>query len=97
MNRLEETQYAIGGIGVFEGANLDFAQSTEAPCRDCGGMVDLTSAITFTIQNADGSESPSKMTEANARALMMLMGAAPPPILCDQHYWTENEVRLPRG
>ena len=97
MSRLEETQYAVGGIGVFEGANLDFAQSTEAPCRDCGGMVDLTTIITVNVLNEDGAESASQMTEANARALMMMVEMAPPPVLCDQHYWTENEVRLPRG
>ena len=80
MNRQEETQYAIGGIGVVEGADTDFKQPQEAPCRDCGGMVDLTSAITFTIQNADGSESPSKMTEANARARLQLLDLVIPGV-----------------
>ena len=95
MTRQEETQYAASGIGVVEGAEMDFKQPPKGPCRDCGGMVDLTSEIIFNVQNKDGSESPSKMTEANARALIMMMGIAPPPILCSQHYWVENPLVLP--
>ncbi|KKL66634.1 hypothetical protein LCGC14_2142990 [marine sediment metagenome] len=95
MNRHEETQYAVSGIGVIEGADMDFKQPHESPCRDCGGMVDLTSEITFSVQNVDGPESESKMTEANARALLMMMGMDPPPVLCSQHYWVENPLVLP--
>ncbi len=58
-------------------------------------MVDLTSIITVNIVQADGSESASKMTEADARALIAQVEIAPPPVLCDQHQWIENEVRLP--
>jgi hypothetical protein len=60
-------------------------------------MVDLTSIITVNIVQVDGSESASKMTEADARALITQVGIAPPPVLCDQHVWVENEVMLPRG
>lgn len=97
MNRHEETQYAVSGVGVIEGADLDFKQPSEAPCRDCGGMVDLTSTIIVNIQKDDGSEAPSTMSEADARSLMMMVGMAPPPVLCSQHLWVENEVVLPRG
>ena len=82
---------------MFEGANLDFTPSTEAPCRDCGGMVGLTTVITVNVLNEDGTESASQMTEANARALLTMLGMSPPPVLCDQHAWIENEVKIPSG
>ena len=93
MNRQEETQYQVSGIGVVEGADLDFKQPREAPCRDCGGMVNLESEITVNIVAADGSESESKMAEADARALVTQVGIAPPPVLCDQH--AEYKLAMP--
>ena len=97
MTRLTETQYAVSGVGVIEGANLDFKQPLEATCRDCGGMVDLTTIITVNVLNEDGTQSASQMTEANARALLTMLDMAPPPVLCDQHAWIENEVKIPSG
>ena len=85
MNRREETQYAASGIGVVEGAEMDFRQPPEGPCQDCGKLVNLTSEVTFTVENKDDSETPRQMTEANARVLIMMMGIAPPPIQCGRH------------
>jgi len=56
--------------------------ATEAPCELCGGMVDLDAIITVRISEADGSESVSEMTEAEARELA---GDLAPPVMCDQH------------
>lgn len=97
MNRQEVTQYQSSGVGVVEGADLDFGQPPEAPCRDCGAMVDLTCEIIVNVIRADGSGAESKMSEANARALLSQVGIGSPPVLCEQHLWTENEVVLPRG
>lgn len=97
MTRLEETQYAVSGIGVVEGADLDFQQPSEAPCRDCGSMVDLTSDIIVNIQRGDGSEASSTMSEADARALLVQVEMMPPPVLCGPHAWVENPMRLPSG
>jgi len=96
VTRQEVTQYQVSGIGVVEGADLDFKQPLEAPCRDCGGMVDLTSIITVNTVAHDGTETTQEMTEADARALIAQVEIAPPPVLCDQHQWVENEVKLPR-
>lgn len=80
---------------MLVGVDIDFAQPLEAPCRDCGKMVDLSSEITFNIVNTDGSESKSRMSEANARALLAQVGIPSPPVLCDQDAWVENEIKLP--
>ena len=73
------------GVTVLAGANLDFGEPTERPCDECGSMVDLTSPITVTIQEKDGTETVQEMTEADARALLATVSIPPPPVLCDRH------------
>lgn len=70
---------------MLAGTDIDFRQPTEAPCAECGGMVDLSSDITVNIVQADGSEAKSRMTEADARALLAQVGMMPPPVLCGRH------------
>lgn len=76
MKRLEAVQYQVSGIGVLEGADLSFGQPGAMPCWDCGKMVDLTGLI------AVGNR---YMTEANARALLGVVGFPPPPLMCEEH------------
>ena len=79
-------QYMADGVGVLEGAELGFGQPSEFPCEDCGGMVDLTSEITVSITNSEGSVSrQEKMSEADARALLAQLDIPPPPVLCSRH------------
>ena len=85
MNLHEATQYGANGVTILAGANLDFGQPTEFPCDDCGAMVDLTSIITVSIQNQDGTMSEEQMTEADARALLATVGVPPPPVMCERH------------
>ena len=90
MNLHEATQYGVNGITVLEGANLDFQQPTEFPCDDCGAMVDLSKEIMVSVVTAKNIQdgvggTETKMTEANARALLAQVGIPPPPVLCDQH------------
>ena len=85
MNLHEATQYGANGVTVLAGANLDFGQPTEFPCDDCGAMVNLGSAITVTINNADGTMSEQRMTEADARAMLVTVGLPPPPVMCERH------------
>jgi len=85
MKHLESTQYAISGVSVIPGADLDWGQ-IDLPCAECGEMVDLSGIITVNIVEQDGTEGePTEMTEANARALLATVGIVPPPVLCDQH------------
>lgn len=85
MNRVEATQYGADGVAVMAGADVDFQQPQEMPCDDCGGLVDLSSTIKFTVMEADGTESAQEMSEADARALLASVGVPPPPVLCDAH------------
>ena len=85
MNLHQATQYQISGVGVLEGADIDFGQPTEFPCDECGGMVDLSGVITVTIESADGTTEVREMSEADARALLATVGLPPPPVMCDQH------------
>jgi hypothetical protein len=85
MNQQEATQYAIDGIGVLKGADIDFGQDIKAPCSICDKMVDLSSPVTVNIVDADGSESPTEMTEADARVLIVSVGLPVPPVVCSQH------------
>ncbi len=78
-------QYGVDGIGVMRGADINFEQPPEAPCEVCGGMVNLESPIDVTVEQANGSMEVERMTEANARALMAMMGIQPPPVMCDEH------------
>ena len=58
----------------------------EAPCEECGGMVDLSAVITVvTVNVEDGEEMEERMTEANARQLLAEAGIPPPPVMCDRH------------
>jgi hypothetical protein len=52
-------------------------------------MVDLTSPIKMTVQNKDGTETETEMTEANARVFLMQVGITPPLIMCDRHVHLE--------
>ena len=89
MTQHEGIQEALDGIGVLKGACLDFGQDIKSPCLVCDGMVDLSSPVTVTIVDADGSESAQEMSEADARVLIVSVGLPPPPVLCDQHEgWT---------
>ncbi|KKL11947.1 hypothetical protein LCGC14_2540670 [marine sediment metagenome] len=85
MKRQEAVQYQADHVGVIEGTDADFGMPLEAACEDCGGMVDLTAEITVQIMNHDGSKSEERMTEANARQLLLEVGTPPPPVMCDHH------------
>lgn len=85
MNGHEIVQYHADHVGVIEGADLDFQQPPEAPCERCGRMVNLESPITVSQQQEDGTMTETRMTEADARALMSVMNIMPPAIMCDQH------------
>ena len=85
MNRQEAVQYQMSGVSVLPNADLDFGQPTEFPCDDCGAMVDLSSMINVAIENRDGTISETEMTEADARALLDIVGIPPPPVMCNQH------------
>ena len=93
MNHLDSTQYAMSGVGVIPGADLDWGQ-IDLPCAECGEMVDLNTPITVTIVEHDGSESSKEMTEANARALLCQVGLAPPPVMCERHASLVEEPEL---
>jgi hypothetical protein len=54
-------------------------------------MVRLDSPVTMRIVEADGSETQSTMSEAEARQFIAESGLLPPPVLCDQH----EEYRVP--
>lgn len=92
MNRQEAMQAAADGVGVLEGADIDFGQPTELPCADCGAMVNLASVITVTITNVSGPDSATEMTEADARALLAQVGIPPPLVLCNQHEEITREL-----
>jgi len=94
VKHLDSTQYAMSGVGVLPGADLDWGQ-IDLPCSECGEMVDLSGVISVNIVGQDGTEGePTEMTEANARALLATVGIVPPPVLCELHD-PEEVVRLP--
>jgi len=94
MKHLESTQYAMSGVGVIAGTDIDWGQ-IDLPCSECGEMVDLSGIITVNIVEQDGTAGESQeMTEANARALLATVGITPPPVLCELHD-PEEAVRQP--
>ena len=66
-------------------------QGISSPCSVCDEMVDMSSPITVTITEADGSETSEEMSEADARVLMVQGGLPPPPVVCDKH----TEYKIP--
>ena len=85
MNHREVTQYQADHVGVIQGADIDFHVPSELPCSECEGMVDLSAEITVSVTERDGTQSETRMTEANARQLIGGMGILPPPVMCDRH------------
>jgi len=81
----QAVQYMVDGIGVIRGADLDFGQGISSPCSVCDEMVDMSSPITVTITEADGSETSEEMSEANARVLIAQVGLPPLPVICNKH------------
>ena len=75
----------MDGVGVLVGADIDWGQ-IDLPCAECGEMVDLSSIITVSIVEQDGTATETReMTEANARALLATVGVDPPIVLCVAH------------
>ncbi len=95
MNLTEATQYQVDGVAILAGADIDYLGPYEFPCDECGEMVDLTSPITVTIMEADGSEAKKEMPEAAARALLHTVGLPPPPVLCDREERGEITTEVP--
>jgi hypothetical protein len=85
VNRVQAVQYQVSGVGVLQGADTEYDGVLEAPCVDCGEVVDLQSAITLRIVEADGSESEQVVSEAAARALLHAVDLPPPPVMCGRH------------
>ena len=95
MTRQEATQYSASMVGVVDGADIDWQQPLQAPCEECGGMVDLSTPIKVQlIEVADQSEVFTTMPEAKARQLLAVVGLPAPPVLCDKHERIEFEATL---
>ena len=78
--------YLASGVGIVKGADTDFGMDDHQPCHICGELVDLTTPITFIVQDEPtGHTVTETMTEANARQLMLQVGVIPPPVTCNKH------------
>ena len=64
---------------------MDAKRSDTATCELCGGQVRLDCIVTVKIEEPDGSEVESQMTEGEARVLFGKFGLIQPPVVCDQH------------
>ena len=100
MKELTRTGWAQQGadnVGIIPGADLPSFGTTQFPCEECGGMVDLTSPIRVRlIDMVDGEESETftTMPEADARALLGEVGLPQPPVMCDKHERFEFEATV---
>ena len=79
-------QDQVDHIAVLPGADLDFGMTTEMPCEECGGLVDLTALINVSTHDIEtGEDTVQVMSEANARQLLAEAGLQPPPVMCNRH------------
>lgn len=64
---------------------MNEAPESEFPCEECGRLVDLSTLVTVSMNESDGSNVATRMSELEARALLDDLGIPRPPVLCNAH------------